>query len=156
MEREDKEEGIVYEKILRINRISKGTKGGRRLRFNVLAVVGSKKGSVGYGLAKGNEVSVAIQKAIRKARKSLQNFSFSETIPHSVIGKFGASKIMLRPAKDGKGIIAGAVVRSVMEAIGIKDIVTKSIGSSNPVNVVKATLAGLRDIKVKKWKRERG
>jgi small subunit ribosomal protein S5 len=135
------------EKIIQINRVTKVTKGGKRLRFSALVIVGDGKGRVGYGLGKAPEVPDAIRKAIEKAKKSMINVPITNgTIPHTIMTKFGASRILLKPAKPGTGVIAGGTVRAIMDAAGIKDIVTKCIGSSNPHNLVKATFKALSQL----------
>lgn len=136
------------EKVVRIKRVSKVVKGGRRFSFNALAIVGDQVGNVGVGLGKANEVPDAIRKAIDIARRSLVNVSLTKkfTIPHEVIGNYKATKIILRPATPGTGIIAGEAVRSVVEQAGVRDILSKVIGSKNPMNVVKATLDALQQL----------
>ncbi len=135
------------EKIIQINRVTKVTKGGKRLRFSALVIVGDGKGKVGFGLGKAPEVPDAIRKAIEKAKKSMIEVPISnDTIPHTIMAKFGATKILLKPAKPGTGVIAGGTVRAIMDAAGIKDIVTKCIGSSNPHNLVKATFKALSQL----------
>lgn len=141
--REGQEEGY-YEKVVRINRISKTVAGGRRMRFNALVVVGDRKGRVGIGLAKAKEVSLAIDKARRLAQREMVTVNMEKnTIPNEVYVKFKAAKVLFRPARRGRGIVAGQTLRAIAEAAGIKDLVTKIIGSTNPVNVAKAALIGL-------------
>jgi len=141
--RESREEGL-YEKVIRINRISKTVAGGRRLRFNALVIVGDKKGKVGIGLAKAGEVALAIEKARRLALSKMVPVKIQEnTIPHEILVKFKAVKVLMRPARKGRGIVAGQTLRAIAEAAGIKDLVTKIIGNSNPVNVAKAAIKGL-------------
>ncbi len=137
----------LIEKIVHLNRVAKVVKGGRRFRFSALVVVGDGKGRVGYGLGKANQVPDAIRKASDKAKKNMFDVSLAgSTIPFQVIGAYGAARVMLKPASAGTGIIAGGPVRAAMEAIGIKNVLTKAIGTNNPHNVVKATLQGLRTL----------
>ncbi len=138
------EDSGSYEKVVRINRISKTVAGGRRMRFNALIIVGDRKGKVGVGLAKAKEVSLAIDKARRLAQRHTAIVAMDgNTIPHEMLVKFKAVKILLKPAKRGRGIVAGQTLRAIAEAAGIKDLVTKIIGSTNPVNVAKAAMKGL-------------
>src|ERR1700736_6672752 len=140
--------GETTEKVVFINRCAKVVKGGRRFSFSALIVPGDHDGSVGVGFGKANEVSEAIRKASEDAKKSMEKFSLYEnTIPHEAIGEFGGGRVLLRPASPGTGVIAGGGVRAVVEAAGIRDVLAKSLGSSNHANVVKATIAALRALR---------
>ncbi len=137
----------LIEKIIMINRVTKVTKGGKKLRFSALVVVGNGQGKVGFALGKAPEVPEAIRKAIEKAKKNMVEVPITKgTIPHEIIADFGATRILLKPAKPGTGVIAGGTVRAIMEAVGIKDIVSKCIGSTNPHNVIKATFKALTSL----------
>lgn len=138
------EKDDLIKKLICINRVTKVVKGGRHMRFSAMMVVGDGLGNVGLGMGKANEVPMAIEKATEAAKKSMKKVSIvNNTIPHGVVGKFGRGNVMMLPAEEGTGVIAGGPVRAVLEAVGIKDIRTKSRGTSNPVNCVKATLEGL-------------
>ena len=138
----------MIEKVVYLNRVSKTVKGGRVMKFSALVVVGDGKGTVGYGLGKAAEVSEAILKGIADAKKIMVKVSIvNGTIPHDVIGVFGAGTVMLKPATEGIGVIAGGAVRAVMEAVGIRNICAKCLRSNNPQNVVKATMEGLKSLR---------
>ena len=148
MARFEREQSEYIEKVVATNRVSKTVKGGRVMKFSALMVVGDGKGKVGYGLGKAAEVPEAIRKGIEDAKKNMITVSLKgDTIPHEVTGVFGAGKVLLKPAAPGTGIIAGGKVRVVLEAVGIKNIRAKCLRSDNPINVVKATMAGLAELR---------
>ena len=145
--RRQEDDGLI-KKLIQVNRVSKTVKGGRNMRFAALVVVGDGKGSVGYGMGKSKEVPEAIEKANAQAKKNMRKVALQGTsIPHGVLGVFGRGSVLMMPAAEGTGVIAGGPVRAVMEAAGVKDVRTKSHGTSNPINCVKAAVCGLFDLK---------
>jgi small subunit ribosomal protein S5 len=157
-DRDQVREKEFTEKLIKLNRVSKTVKGGRRMSFSALVVVGDQKGKVGYGMGKANDVSDAIRKATESAKKNLKQINLKgETIPHEILGNFKSASVLLKPAAPGTGVIAGGAVRAVCDAAGIRDVLSKSLGSKNTINTVKATFDGLEHLfSAKKLSADRG
>jgi small subunit ribosomal protein S5 len=144
----DASENQFEERVVAINRVTKVVKGGRRFRFAAIVVIGDKNGRVGFGTGKAQEVPDAIKKAVEDAKSNMLNIPIvNDTIPHLIVGKFGSGQVLLKPASEGTGIIAGGAVRAVFELAGVHNILSKSIGSSTPINMLRATFAGLKELR---------